>query len=146
MQPKHWIALGALIGAASVAMGAFGAHGLPAYLERGAHSGAEVQGWVKDYETAVHYHLAHAPLIVLVGVLSLNRPRPVRGLGLAGWLFVAGILLFSGFLYAWVLTEAAHMWMVHLVPVGGVLLIAAWIALAVAVWLDRPAPTSGPRP
>jgi uncharacterized membrane protein YgdD (TMEM256/DUF423 family) len=139
MQSKIWIVLGALLGAAGVALGALGAHGMPAYLQGGGHSPEDVARYMQNYETAVRYHLIHVPAILTVGLLLSLRSRPCRGLSAAGWLFVAGIGLFSGFLYLWAITAAAHGWMVHVVPVGGLLLVAGWITLAAAAFGNRAA-------
>jgi len=55
-------------------------------------------------------------------------------IGLSGWLMLLGIVLFSGFIYAWLLSGVRVL--VHVVPVGGVAFILAWLALAVAALVD----------
>src|SRR4051812_11785279 len=86
-----WIALGALNAAIAVAAGAFAAHGLRDRLEPRA---------LEIFETGARYHIYHALALVLAGVLASS----LRGAHAAGWLFQAGIVLFSGSLYALALT------------------------------------------
>jgi uncharacterized membrane protein YgdD (TMEM256/DUF423 family) len=109
-----WWRLGAVLGGVAVALGAFGAHGLQARVD------AQALGW---WETAARYHLAHALALLAVAA----HPAAPRH---AGWLFVAGILLFSGSLYAMTLTGARGLGAIT--PLGGLCLIAGWLALALA--------------
>ena len=99
-----------LLGASGVALGAFGAHGLKARL------GASLSVW----ETAVQYHLIHA-LFCLALALRLGAPP---GLRLSGWLAVAGVILFSGSLYA--LALGGPRWLGPITPLGGLAFIVAW--------------------
>jgi len=111
--------LGSILGAAGVAIGAFGAHGLKSRV------GPEL---LAIFETGARYHLLHA-LAILAAAWAADRwpgSWPVA----AGWLFVAGILVFSGSLYAMVLT--GQRWLGAITPIGGACFIAGWIALAVA--------------
>ena len=117
-----FIALGALLSASAVALGAFGAHAL-----RGTVSPRHIAIW----DTASEYHLIHGVSVVVVGALGLLAPR-TRGLRLAGWLLIAGCALFAGSLYALVLTGIGVLG--ALTPVGGVLLIAGWLCLAIAAF------------
>lgn len=113
---------GAILGALAVGLGAYGAHGLEALLE-GAPEAAKRLGW---WQTAVSYHLPHAAMIV---VCALVRARgPGRAPVVAGVAFAAGILLFSGTLYA--MTLGAPRWLGAITPLGGLSLIAGWLALA----------------
>jgi uncharacterized membrane protein YgdD (TMEM256/DUF423 family) len=124
----RWIAVGALLGAAGVALGAFGAHGLEDALQNLGHEGDELARRLENYETGVRYHLVHAPAIVVVGVLSLQRPRKIWHASAAA--FLAGIMLFSGLLYVLAFTGPAWKWLGAVVPLGGLSLIAGWLALA----------------
>ncbi len=102
----------AVLGAAAVALGAFGAHGLQDLLLD--------NGRLQTWETAVFYHLSHT-LVLLV--LSLSKPW--RRLA---WLLIAfGVLVFSGSLYVLCLTNIT--WLGAITPVGGLLLIAGWLSL-----------------
>jgi len=116
------LTVAALVMAAAVALGAFGAHGLR------AHVPAEL---IATWQTAVQYHAWHGLALFATGLLMLRRP-PGRALGVAAALFVAGIALFSGSLYALVLTGARALGAVT--PLGGIAFIAGWVALAWGAW------------
>lgn len=108
----------AAFGALAVMFGAFGAHAL-----RGQLDAASLQIW----HTAVDYQFWHA--VALLGLASASASR-VR---LAGTIaFTAGILLFSGSLYA--LALGAPRWLGAITPVGGLLLIGGWACLGAAFW------------
>jgi len=94
MTARFALVLGSLAMFVAVALGAFGAHALKARLS------AEMTG---VWQTAVQYHAWHALALFGLGLLMLHWPERL-GLGLAGWLFAAGIVLFSGSLYALALT------------------------------------------
>ena len=103
------IRIAAVFGFLAVVLGAFGAHGLQAFLQ--AHDRVGI------WQTAVHYHLAHAVVLL---VIAMARPQAVwafRGISL-------GILLFSGSLYALCLTQMN--WLGAITPVGGLFLLAGW--------------------
>ena len=120
---KLFVLLGALAGAAGVALGAFGAHALKARLPPDA---------LALWQTAVQYHFWHALGLLAIGLLiALALPGSML-LRWAGWLMVAGIVLFSGSLYALALTGVRALGAVT--PLGGVAWIAAWVLLAVAAW------------
>src|SRR3954454_9385625 len=87
-----WIAIGALTAALAVAAGAFAAHGLRDRLDARA---------LEVFETGARYQMYHALAIILAGILA---SAGARGAQTAGWLFQAGIVLFSGSLYALALT------------------------------------------
>jgi uncharacterized membrane protein YgdD (TMEM256/DUF423 family) len=118
---KLFIALGAAAGAFGVVLGAFGAHALKARLP---------PELLATYQTAVQYHLWHALALATIGVVAIHLPASVS-LKWAGWLMVAGILLFSGSLY--LLAVSGVRWLGAITPFGGAALIAAWLALAYAV-------------
>jgi uncharacterized membrane protein YgdD (TMEM256/DUF423 family) len=83
------------------------------------------------YQTAVQYHFWHA--LGLLGIGALLGQRPDNGaLGVAAWLLVAGMVLFSGSLYALALTGVRGFGAVT--PVGGVALLAGWACLGWAAW------------
>ncbi len=102
----------------AVALGAFGAHALKARL---APDMAAV------WQTAVQYHAWHALALLATGILLAQDPARSL-LGIAGWLFVAGIVLFSGSLYALALTGTRGLGAVT--PLGGVAWLAAWAVFA----------------
>ena len=120
-RPWRLVAVAASLGALAVALGAFGAHGLRALV-----SPERLGTW----ETAAAYHLAHALAAALAGAVAA-----VTGSDLALWasrLFLAGVLVFSGSLYALVLLDLPVLGAVA--PIGGLALIAGWSLLAVAAW------------
>jgi len=115
-----WIAVGAVNAALAVAAGAFAAHGLRDRLD--ARS-------LEVFETASRYHMYHALAIVAAGILASSA---LRGAQIAAWIFQAGIVLFSGSLYALALTGAKGLGAVT--PLGGVAILAGWLWLAWSVW------------
>jgi uncharacterized membrane protein YgdD (TMEM256/DUF423 family) len=119
---KLFIALGALAGAAGVALGAFGAHALKAHL---------APDQLAVWQTAVQYHFWHALALVAIGILIALALPGSTVLKWAGWLMVAGLLLFSGSLYVLVLSGAR--WLGAVTPLGGTAWIVAWVLLAWAV-------------
>lgn len=116
---KIFLLLGALFAAVGVAAGAFGAHAL---------SGRLAPRMLEVYETAVRYQMYHA--LALLAVAWLATLSPGRAPRVAGWAFVAGILLFSGSLYALVFSGVRAFGVIT--PLGGVAFIIGWIALGVA--------------
>ncbi|MFM7521238.1 MAG: DUF423 domain-containing protein [Planctomycetota bacterium] len=121
MKPS-WITAGALVGFAAVAAGSFGAHLLETRLEE--------TGQAANWETAVRYALAHALALVLVGLLGRLPHAPGAPLSAAGWCFLLGTAIFSGCLA--VLALSGLRWLGAIVPIGGVLMLAGWLALAIA--------------
>lgn len=118
---RAFFALGALFAFLGVALGAFGAHGL-----RGSLSAADMA----TFETGVRYQLIHA-LALLAAAWAASR-WPGGAVTAAGWLLVAGILVFSGSLYLLVLTGPR--WLGAVTPLGGVCFLAGWLLLAWAAW------------
>lgn len=116
---KIFVFLGALFAGLSVAAGAFGAHALRGQLE---------PRMLEVFETAARYQMYHA--LALFAVAWLVQQTQAQAAQLAGWAFLAGILLFSGSLYAMALTGVRVLGAIT--PVGGVAFIVGWCALAVA--------------
>lgn len=106
-----WAAVAGFIG---VAMGAFGAHGLKHLLS---------EHMLDVYKTAVSYQMWHALALGLVAVLP-----PHKLLRWAGWMLVAGMVLFSGSLYLLAIFDIA--WLGMITPFGGVAFLLAWALLA----------------
>ncbi len=122
MTGQTWIISGALLGGIAVALGAFGSHGLKEQLESSGQSA--------NFETAVRYQMYHALALVLIGLFALHSDSAT--LRAAGICMLAGTLIFSGLLYGIVFTGQKMLGAI--VPIGGVLLIAGWMALAAAAW------------
>jgi uncharacterized membrane protein YgdD (TMEM256/DUF423 family) len=86
---------------------------------------------IAAYNTAVQYHFWHALGLLIVGILALLMPGAVA-LKWAGWLMLAGIVLFSGSLYLLAVTGSRALGAIT--PLGGAAFIAAWAVLAYAIW------------
>jgi uncharacterized membrane protein YgdD (TMEM256/DUF423 family) len=126
---RLFLTLASLNGFLAVALGAFGAHGLRDRMATLA-DGAERLDW---WRTAAHFHLVHALALGLVAVLAGRAPATL--LAVAGWAFFAGIALFSGSLYAMVLTGLRAFG--PLTPLGGVSFLIGWAVLAWAALRSR---------
>jgi uncharacterized membrane protein YgdD (TMEM256/DUF423 family) len=117
---RLFFALGALSGAMAVALGAFGAHGLKGRL---------AADLLATFETGVRYQMYHALALLAVAWAVTHwagSHLPVA----AGWLFVAGTVLFSFSLYLLALTGLR--WLGAITPLGGVAFVVGWICLALA--------------
>lgn len=119
---KTFFLLASVFGGLAVALGAFGAHALNDRLS---------ESLLNTFEIGVRYQFYHALALVAV-VVAMNR-WPNAGPAIwAGWLFVAGIVIFSGSLYLLVLT--GQRWLGAITPIGGVAFIAGWAILAWVAW------------
>ncbi|OCL14112.1 DUF423-domain-containing protein [Glonium stellatum] len=113
--PLPFWTLGCIYGASSVALGAFGAHG----LKRRIADPARLSNW----STAAQYQLLHSGVLLLTAVAT---PQNV----VAGSLFTAGMTMFSGSIYLLVLDPQRFKWVGPITPLGGLCLIGGWVALA----------------
>ena len=112
----NWISIAALNMAIAEALGAFGAHGLKAIV-----STQQLELW----QTATLYWFIHGLGLLLVGILiRLNYATQTTA-----WLLQVGVIIFAGSLYA--MTLGAPRWFGAITPIGGVLMIAGWLWLAV---------------
>jgi uncharacterized membrane protein YgdD (TMEM256/DUF423 family) len=119
---RVFFALGSLSAGLAVALGAFGAHVLKNRL---------AEDMLANFETGVRYQMYHA-LALLAVAWAISR-WPDSGLpAAAGWLFIAGTLLFSGSLYVMALTGLR--WLGAVTPLGGVAFVAGWLCLLLAAW------------
>lgn len=118
---RLWLLLAALGGFTGVALGAFAAHGLKYRLS---------PEYLAVFQTGTHYQLIHALALFGVGLLALHRPG--RWVNLAGGLFTAGILLFSGSLYLLTLSGVRGLGMIT--PFGGVAFLLGWLCLGLVAW------------
>lgn len=117
---KTFTLLGALFAGIAVALGAFGAHALRVRL---------TPDQLATFETGVRYHMYHALALLAVAMVVGRWSSSVLAT-VAGWCFVAGILLFSGSLYLLSLGGARGLGAIT--PVGGVAFLAGWACLALA--------------
>ncbi len=111
---------GALSAAIAVAAGAFGAHALRARL---------AADLLAVFETAARYQMYHALGLLAVAAALVRWPAPP--IRTAGWLFIAGTLLFSGSLYLLALTGSR--WLGAITPLGGLCFIIGWLAFALGI-------------
>lgn len=111
--------IAALNGFLAVSLGAFGSHGLKSRLTE-YHLGI--------WQTGVQYHFYHALVLCVVGILW-NKTLISGWLNTAGYLFVGGIVLFSGSLY-W-LALGGPRWLGPITPLGGLCFLLGWLCLAV---------------
>src|SRR3954447_13020648 len=118
---RTFMFVGALMGLTGVGLGAFGAHGLRGRLS---------PEMLAVFETGVRYHMYHA--LALLATAALMSRGEGRAVMIAGWSFTAGILIFSGSLYALALTGVTMLGAVT--PLGGVAFLIGWIALAIAAF------------
>ena len=114
---RLFFTLGSVLAGLAVGIGAFGAHGLRATLS------AED---LATFEVGVRYQMYHA--LGLFAVAWAGSQWNSATVTMAGWMFVAGIVLFSGSLYLYVLNGPR--WLVFVTPVGGVAFIVGWTLLA----------------
>jgi uncharacterized membrane protein YgdD (TMEM256/DUF423 family) len=110
----------------AVALGAFGAHGLRGMLASAEDGPRRLEVW----QTAAHYHLVHALALGLVAYLATRAPGAMSSA--AGYAFAAGILIFSGSLYALALTGVRALGAIT--PIGGLCFLAGWSCVVVAAW------------
>lgn len=125
-----FVITGALFCFSGVVAGALGAHALQGLLEQSGGSG--------NYSLATEYMFYHGLGLIAAGIVKA-KSRPTAA-NLAGWLFIAGSVLFQGNLYLIALAELRTFQ--SLAPVGGICLMAGWLALAAAAThrkTDRPA-------
>ena len=131
MSATLWLKIGAIWGFLAVSMGAFGAHGLQERFQSlGALSaGRPAEYYEARFHTAAQYHMYCALAILVVGLVTATG-RGGMALQVSGWSFLLGSLIFSGTLYA--LSTTGHRWLGAITPIGGLLMLVGWIALAMA--------------
>ena len=122
---RTFFVLGAVSGFLAVAIGAFAAHGLKGKLP---------PDLFEVFEVGARYHMYHA--LALVGAAWAVARWPGTPATAAGWLFVAGTVLFSGSLYALALSGVRSLGAIT--PLGGVCFLAGWVALAWAALHAQP--------
>lgn len=119
---RTFLILGSINMFLSVALGAFGAHGLKSRIS---------EEMLSIYQTGVHYHMIHALGLIMVAILSSKLP-PSSWVNGAGWLLMIGIVLFSGSLY--VLSITGIRVLGAITPLGGVAFLIGWLFLAIAAY------------
>lgn len=123
---KTYLKTAAYLGALSVLLGAFAAHGLKKIAS---------EQTVATFETGTRYQFYHVFALALTSILYKTYPN--KFVSVAGVLFILGIVFFSGSLYIYtyktIYSMVALDWIVFLTPFGGLLFIAAWICLALGI-------------
>lgn len=117
---KAFLVIGAVNGFLAVALGAFGAHGLEGKISDQA---------LKTWEKAVHYQMFHTVSLLITGVALFKLQS--SALLWAGWLFILGIILFSGSLYLYSTTGVRSLAMIT--PFGGIVFLIGWILFGYAM-------------
>ena len=135
MEQKTIIRIAAISGALSVALGAFGAHGLDQLVDQGQLNADDIN----IFETAVRYQFYHT--FALIGLAALGnqiKPKQIRYAAIA---FIAGIIIFSGSLYLLSLSQyifgTRYLWLGAITPLGGLSFIAGWIFLFFGVIVNK---------
>lgn len=119
---RVFLLIAALSGLLAVVLGAFAAHGLRGKLDINL---------LNAFQTGVQYQMYHALALLAVALLSLHFPQ-ANLFSWSGWAFIAGMLLFSGSLYA--LALGGPRWLGPVTPLGGLAFILGWVILLVAAW------------
>lgn len=122
--PRIFLVLASVLGATGVVLGAAGAHALKKVLSADS---------LASFETAVHYQLFH--VLALLALAALAAQHPGKLWKVAGWLFVAGILIFSGSIYLLSTRDATGLTGIEFLgpvtPIGGLCLISGWIVVLI---------------
>lgn len=120
---RFFVIIGSFMMFIGVGAGAFGAHGLSAYF-------GEYPDLKDTYDTAVQYLTIHGLALFAVAWATGNWSGQLADW--SGYLFIVGILLFSGSLFLLVFTRIG--WLGAITPLGGISFLAGWICLALAAW------------
>jgi uncharacterized membrane protein YgdD (TMEM256/DUF423 family) len=127
---KRFLIIATLLGAVSVAMGAFGAHGLKQFVAEES---------ISTFETGVRYQFYH--VFGLLALAALWKDFPVKWLRWAGNCFITGIVLFSGSLYLLTAIKATNTVGLNgigiITPIGGLFFIAGWLLIAAALLKNK---------
>src|SRR5690625_784414 len=117
---KVLLIIGAINGFLAVALGAFGAHGLEGKISENA---------LKTWDKAVNYQMFHTVSILITGIALLKIQS--SSLVWAGWMFLLGIILFSGSLYLYSTTGTRFLAMIT--PFGGIAFLIGWVLFGYAI-------------
>jgi uncharacterized membrane protein YgdD (TMEM256/DUF423 family) len=115
---KKFLVIATLSMALAVLIGAFGAHLL---------EGRVAEDLMPIFKTGVDYHFYHSLGLLFIGLAMLKYPQ-VSNFKTAGYLFIAGTMLFSGSLYLMALTDVR--WLGAITPFGGISMVAGWLIAA----------------
>ncbi|HEY1038566.1 MAG TPA: DUF423 domain-containing protein [Bacteroidia bacterium] len=135
---NYFLGIAGISGAMGVALGALGAHALKMKMQEGLITPDQWNG----FDTAAKYQLFHSLALAIVYVA--NRDKNFKWLNAAAWMFIAGILLFSGSLYLLTTRNLIGMpsltFLGPVTPIGGLALMGGWLCMAVQAFkLKKPA-------
>jgi uncharacterized membrane protein YgdD (TMEM256/DUF423 family) len=125
MQKLFFIS-GAILGGLAVSLGAYGAHG--------GHNILMEHNALITFGKAVRYQMHHALILIIVALTMASWKKEIKLLNIAGWLFLAGIILFSGSLY---IIAFAGIKMGYVTPLGGIAFVGGWFTLAYAGYVAK---------
>ena len=128
MNGRTILIVGAIFGFTGVLAGTFGAHGLEPILKQWHGSSDRLPTW----EIAVRYQMYHALALLALCGISHHYHGNQKLLGIVGWLFTIGTLIFSGTLYGLVLSGIGILGAIT--PIGGLLLLAGWLTLTITAF------------
>jgi uncharacterized membrane protein YgdD (TMEM256/DUF423 family) len=128
VKARQILLTGTFLGGLGVAFGAFGAHWLEGAVQHWGLEPSEQMKRLATWEVAVRYQMYHALALLAVGLLAMRGNN--RWLGWSAKCFIAGVAIFSGCLYALVLSGVKILGAI--VPIGGTCLIVGWVLLAIA--------------
>ena len=117
---KGFFVAAAMLAFLAVAGGAFGAHGLKSRVS---------SDMIDTFQTGIQYQFYHALGLLVVAVM-MHLFSPGTMLKLSGFLFIGGIVVFSGSLYVLVLTGIK--WLGAITPIGGLAFLAGWVCLTLS--------------
>ena len=120
---RTFFIIGSFLAGLAVVLGAFGAHGLKNLVA------PELIG---TWEKAVRYQIYHALALLILAWAITHWPENARLWSLGGWLFLAGVVFFSGSLYLLVLSGIK--WLGAITPLGGVAFGIGWLLVLIASW------------
>jgi len=121
---RRIIICAAISGALAIALGAVGAHGLDRFMQLRGHDSDLITKRLGQFDIGVRYHLIHSVALLALAAIPFGSPRTRH---LICWLFVLGLVLFSGSLYALAITNKPVLGAIT--PLGGLCWIAAWLLL-----------------
>ncbi|TEW46744.1 DUF423 domain-containing protein [Psychromonas sp. RZ5] len=119
-QSRYFIVVAAFLGATAVMLGAYASHGLSTWA---------TPAQITQVQTASQYQLFHAITVLIVALISSLFPHRLISLSL--WFFTLGTFCFSGSLYYLVFLGSKLL--VLITPLGGLLLICAWLCLGISM-------------
>ena len=120
---RTFFIIGSILAGLAVVLGAFGAHGLKNMV---------APEMINTWEKAVRYQMYHALALLLLAWAITHWPAGANLWNIGGWLFLAGVVLFSGSLYLLVLSGIK--WLGAITPLGGVAFGLGWLCLLIAAW------------